>query len=200
MKHGPILGKFLSVMGSFGLLPLGHAFYSSSQLSYTADVYSDLLTSESTSALYLARANRNMQSIGALIAELAMVSNPDERATTLKNIDIAKKQFQKQIDKAISENPESNDLFQIKTSLLEIFNLTCAPAMVSPKAILTQDAMLVSQTLPLTACKLAFEALGSRFTTLIDKIVGATEQQSRCLGNRASKNREVMKLSDTSSE
>ena len=61
MKNLPIIVKFLSIMGIFGLFAVGVAFYSTSQMRMINDQYKNLMEGKDRSALYLARSGRSVR-------------------------------------------------------------------------------------------------------------------------------------------
>ena len=67
MRNIPIAGKFLTIMGVFGLFSLGTTMFAGRSMSDIDHRYTSLIENSDKGALYLARSNRAMQSARASV-------------------------------------------------------------------------------------------------------------------------------------
>jgi methyl-accepting chemotaxis protein len=181
VKHISIVGKFLVIMAGFGLFTLGIAVYSAQQISKIDDNYSNLLTGESSAALYLARSNRSMQAIRASIGDLMMSRTDERNAAAEKNILDARTSFTSFMDKVASSIPANTGVAQLRTEVLAVIDQTCGAAIAAGKKATSEQDIAASQTLFLTQCQPAFAAISAKFTTLTNEVVGLADKQSNDL-------------------
>ncbi|NTF34462.1 hypothetical protein [Rhizobium skierniewicense] len=120
MKHISIIGKFLIIMAAFGLFSLGMALYSGQQIKNIDASYSELLSSESSAALYMARSNRAMQAFRASVGDLLLSRSAEAKVATEKELQAAEASFIKSMDTAIAALPAKPELPLIKADVLRL--------------------------------------------------------------------------------
>ncbi len=178
MKHVPIVGKFLIIMITFGLMTLALSMYESRQLYTVDEAYSGLLDEESTAALYLARSNRSLQAVRASIAELMMADTQDLKARAEEGLKDAQTSFAKFMDQVIKAMNNRADLVQLKTDGLKIFTDTCGAALAAGRSATSPDGLQAAQKIYRDTCQPAFSAMSPRFTTVTTEMVEAAAKTS----------------------
>ncbi len=178
MKNVSIIGKFLIIMGCFGMFSLGAALYSARQISSVDDQYSELLTAESTAALYLARSNRSLQTARAAIGDLMMSRSEDLNGRAEAEIRESEAGFTKSMDVAISAIPTRSEFATFKTEGLRIIADTCGPAITAARSATTEQDIAASQQMFLNECQPAFADLIPRFRTLTDEMTQIAAKKS----------------------
>jgi methyl-accepting chemotaxis protein len=186
VKNVSIVGKFLIIMACFGLFSLGTAFYSGQQISSVDQQYSELLEGESTAALYLARANRSLQSARAAIGDLLMSRSAELKARAESEVDESRDNFVKSMDAAIAAMPQRTDLAQFKTDGLQVITGTCGPAIAAAKSASAEQDIATSQQMFLTQCQPAFVELIPRFRSVMDEMTDTVALHSDELSAKAS--------------
>jgi methyl-accepting chemotaxis protein len=178
VKHVSIIGKFLLIMASFGLFALGGALYSGRQISNVDERYSELLTAETTAALYLARANRNLQSARAAIGDKLISRSPEPNERAASELNEAEAGFVRAMDTAIAAVPGRADVSALKNDGLRIIKETCGPAVAAAGSASDEQGVASAQQMFLTQCQPAFADLIPRFRTVTDDMADSAAKQS----------------------
>nr|WP_274706894.1 methyl-accepting chemotaxis protein [Allorhizobium sonneratiae] len=174
----PILYKVMLVIGFFGLFTILVTGYASLQIKKTDTSYSALLDQESTAALYLARANRTMQSMRATIGDLMMSRTDQENNAILAELKKSKERFISYMDIAIKAMPEVKDIANLKVSVLKIVDDTCANSVDLGAKSSSEADIASSQLVFLKECKPAFATVAPEFTRVTDNAVNSANKQS----------------------
>ncbi len=182
MKHVPIVGKFLAIMATFGLLAVALAVYQTNQLHKIDESYQSLMDGHQTAALSLARANRSLQAFRASVGDLLMARTAENNASAAASIKDAEDSFKKFIDKAITLLPENGDIKQLKTDGLKIFNETCSATIAAGRAATSETDVASSHAIFLKECQPAFASLSPRFTA----VTTAVTEEANAMGDEQS--------------
>ncbi|MFN7010158.1 MAG: methyl-accepting chemotaxis protein [Allorhizobium sp.] len=186
MKHVSIIGKFLIIMACFGLFSLGMAFYSGQQISSVDQEYSELITSESTAALYLARSNRSLQAARAAIGDLLMSRSAELNARAEKEIKDAESNFAQFMDTVIAAVPQRSEVPKLKADGLQVISNTCNPAIAAARSATSDQDVATSQELFLSRCQPAFAEIAPRISAVTTEMVDMAAKQSAELSAQAS--------------
>lgn len=186
MKHVSIIGKFLIIMGCFGVFSLGTAFYSGWQISAVDKSYSGLLEKESVAALYLARSNRSLQAAHASIGDLLMSRSAELNEAAEKDIKAAEANFTVFMDKVAAAVPERSEIGQLKEEGLQLIRGTCGPAVTAARAAKSEQEVAASQQLFLSQCQPAFALLAPKISAITAVMVDASAKESEELSAQSS--------------
>ncbi len=100
MKNIPIIAKFLSVMGIFGVFAVAVAVYSTSQMRGIDNAYTALMAGNAAATIDIARANRNLESARSDIGDLMIANTPAENDAAKTAMATAEQTFSNYMDKA----------------------------------------------------------------------------------------------------
>jgi methyl-accepting chemotaxis protein len=188
LKNLPIIVKFLSIMGIFGLFAIGIAFYSTSQMRIINNNYNDLMAGKNRSALYLARSSRNLEAARDGVAELTIATTSDEKEAAKALVDTAKLNFLDAMNKAAGGLPEyAAQINALKGTGLDVLYSQCATAISLGMAASTQAANLAAQQEFANNC-------ASQFPTLTDGMVHETDS---IMAEAAQDNKTLTGITDT---
>ncbi|MDR7031201.1 methyl-accepting chemotaxis protein [Rhizobium rosettiformans] len=185
MKNISIIGKFLTLMASFGLFALGMAVYSGTQLSRVDNNYSELLSGESKAALHLARANRSLQSARAAVGDLTMSRSQELDARAEEEIKESIDSFTRSMDAVIAAAPARADLVKFKAEGLGLLSTTCGPSITAARTARTEQQVSTAQEMFLTECQPAFADLVPRFRVVMDELTETAAARSADLSAEA---------------
>ncbi|BCH54603.1 methyl-accepting chemotaxis protein [Agrobacterium vitis] len=183
MKNLSIIGKFLSIMALFGLFTVGIAAYSGAKLKSIDAAYSGLLEQESAASLYLARANRSMQSARASLADIMLSRSDALNQSAAKEFETARGSFVTFMDTAAKALPANADITALKADTLKILDQTCGNAMQAGKTATNDDDVVRSQSIFLRECQPEFAKIAPRFTEVVTNISKAADAESNDLSN-----------------
>jgi len=182
MKNLPIIAKFLSVMGVFGIFALGVAVYCTMQMRTIDNAYTALLAGRSTASLDIARASRDLQTARASIGDLMVANTTQENDAAKASLDTASQNFSSMMDQAIAAAPEhAADLQTAKANGLDVLNNQCAAAIAQGAAATTSSAIIASQQEYLNDCSPKFPPLTQQMTNINDTLTAETNTQDDAL-------------------
>ena len=153
MRHWPVVGKFLAIMGVFGIFSVGTTLYSANSMSFIDQSYSDLVDKSDKGALYLARSNRALQEVRAAIGDLLIANSEEGNARALKEIADNTVSFSTYMDTAIKALPDVAPLPDLKARGLQILREECGPAIAAGKAANEAVQNVAAQSIFLETCQ-----------------------------------------------
>ncbi|TPP12051.1 methyl-accepting chemotaxis protein [Rhizobium glycinendophyticum] len=178
MKHISITGKFLTIMAGFGLFSLGTAIYSGQTMSRIDASYSALLDGESTAALYMARANRSLQTMRASIGELMMAESMEDNQESQKAIDESEKNFSEFMDKVMTALPARRAALDALKSETLAALAGCSTSIEAARNSSTPQDNLASQELFLKNCQPALVAVSPKLVAVSSEIMESADKAS----------------------
>ncbi|PYE25778.1 methyl-accepting chemotaxis sensory transducer with TarH sensor [Rhizobium sp. PP-CC-3A-592] len=181
MKHIPIIGKFLSLMGVFALFSLGVAFYSGDRIMKTDDAYSALLTQQSKAATELALANQAFQAARAAAGTLMIVTTEAAKAAATAELQAAKTQFATEMDAALAATPENARIPELKTKGLSILNETCGNAFTRATSARGSQDRLSAQGAFLRECETQFAPMSQAMAEETNELLVIANTESDVL-------------------
>ncbi|MDH4440373.1 MAG: methyl-accepting chemotaxis protein, partial [Rhizobium sp.] len=182
MKHVSISGKFLTIMAGFGLFSLGTALYSGQTMSTIDANYSALISQESTGSLYMARANRSLQSVRASIGELIMAGSEEENRQAENTLKQSQADFVAFMDVVTTALPARRDAVDaLKTETLAALTTACGPGIEAARSSTTPAENLVAQTIFMKDCQPAISAVSPKLVDLSTEIMESTDKSSTAL-------------------
>jgi methyl-accepting chemotaxis protein len=107
MRHLPIILKFFTVLGLFGLCTVGAAFYATAQMRVIGARYSQLVEGEDAATLLVSRANRNLQAAANAVANLEISGTDDENTAAMKALNEAGAKFFSYMKQAAAAAPDA---------------------------------------------------------------------------------------------
>ena len=126
MNNVSILGKFLIIMGAFGLFAIATAVYSGSRM-WQIDVdYSALGSHETEAALNLARSNRYLLAVRAAVGDLVISSTDAGNQRAMAELTEARKAFEEFMDKSAKMSPaDATDINALKARGVSLIDQSC---------------------------------------------------------------------------
>ncbi|KQW31228.1 chemotaxis protein [Rhizobium sp. Root274] len=186
MKHISITGKFLTIMAGFGLFSLGTAIYSGQTMSKIDVSYSTLLEQESTAALYMARANRSLQTARASIGELMMAQSVEDNQEAEKAIKEAETNFASFMDTVTTALPARRSALEpLKAETLAAF-AACNASIEAARTSTTAQENLASQEIFLKGCQPAIVAVSPKLVAASSEIMDSADKVSDDLSGMVS--------------
>jgi methyl-accepting chemotaxis protein len=187
VKNIPIIAKFLSVMGIFGVFSLAVAVYCTMQMRTIDMQYTTLLDGRSAASLDIARASRDLQTARASIGELMISTTQAENDSASAAIDSATQAFGSYMDEAVSEVPEhAADVQTVKANALDALSRACATAIAQGKAATSPTQVISSQQEFLNNCAPKFPALTQALSDLNNTLTTETKTQGGALSQLTS--------------
>ncbi len=182
MKNIPIIAKFLSVMGIFGVFAVAVAVYSTSQMRGIDNAYTALMAGNAAATIDIARANRNLESARSDIGDLMIANTPAENDAAKTAMATAEQTFSNYMDKAAAAAPAfAADIGTLKSQGLDVVDNQCGGAIAAGlKATATAD-IISSQQMYLDDCSPKFLPLAAAMIAENDKISAVTSQQDDAL-------------------
>jgi methyl-accepting chemotaxis protein len=182
MKNIPIILKFLSVMGIFGVFAIAVAIYSTSQMRGIDNAYTALMDGNAAATLDIAQANRNLQSARGAIADILIANTPAEDDAAKTAMTTAEQTFSNDMDKAATAAPAfSSDISTLKAQGLDVIDNQCAAAIAAGVKATAAADIISSQQMYLNDCSPKFPPIATSMTAETDKISAATSQQDDAL-------------------
>jgi methyl-accepting chemotaxis protein len=105
VKNIPIIGKFLAVLGIFGLFVLATTIYATGQMQTIGSGYRQLLDGDAKAAMALARANRSLNATHAYIGDLLIVTSDADNQAVDASLDDSISKFSSFMDAAETLSP-----------------------------------------------------------------------------------------------
>jgi methyl-accepting chemotaxis protein len=105
MKNITIIGKFLIIMGVFGVFTLAVAAYVGSQMWKIDSSYSALGAGPTHAAFAMQRANRAFTLVRSAVADQMMASTEEENRAAVSGLEKARKTFTDELDAAAKDAP-----------------------------------------------------------------------------------------------
>jgi len=168
--------KFLGIMGVFGLFALGVAFYSTTQMRLINGSYTELMSGNARAAIYLSRANRNLQTARAGIGELEIANTVAENTAAKTDIDAGQQGFSDDMDKAMAALPAEADLIAgLKARGLAALTQACANAITMGMAATTSAQDIGAQQEYINNCQPAFPPVTAALRTVTDRLSAAAD-------------------------
>ncbi|SES21214.1 methyl-accepting chemotaxis sensory transducer with TarH sensor [Rhizobium sp. NFR03] len=181
MKHIPIIGKFLSLMGVFALFSLGVAFYSGDRIMKTNDAYTALLTEQSKAATELALANQAFQTARAAAGSMMLVPSQAAKASASAELEAAKTQFAAEMDAAHAAAPENARIYELKSRGLTILNEACGNAFTRGNAARSAPDRLSAQGAFLRECEMQFAPMSQAMAQETSELLAIANRESDVL-------------------
>jgi methyl-accepting chemotaxis protein len=145
MKNIPVLWKFLLIMTVFGAFATAVAGYSGHSMTRISTDYSSLQHNEIAASLFVAGANRSLQSVRGDIADLLVSTTDEGNQIAIGEIAASRSAFNSFLDQAAhAASSEAADLQALKARGLVVFDKVCAHAIALASAATAPDAVLAS--------------------------------------------------------
>jgi len=171
VKHVSIMVKFLGIMGIFGIFALGVAFYSTSQMRLINGSYTGLMNGSAHAAIYLSRANRNLQTAHAGVAYLEIANTAAENAAAKADIDSGEKGYVQFMDLAAAAAPqEATTLAALKAQGMAAITQACAKAISMGMAAVSPAEDIPAQQEYINNCQPPFLPITAALRTETDKL------------------------------
>jgi len=182
MKNLPIIIKFLTIMGLFGVFVLGVAFYATSQMRGIDNNYSALISGNAQAAVDLARASRGLVTVEAGYGELEIADTEAENATSKALSDFGMDVLTKSLDAAAADVPaHAAEIGQLKANALNLVNNICAKSIADGLAATTAAQASASGQEYLHDCAPQFPAITDSFKAEVDAINAETNKDDDAL-------------------
>jgi methyl-accepting chemotaxis protein len=181
VKHLPIIGKFLGLMGVFALFSFGAALYSGDRIMKTDAAYSDLLNQESRAATELALAKEAFQNARAAAGTLMIVGTEAANAAAEAELVAAKTKFAKEMDQAAIVAPGNVTIKDLKTRGLAILEETCGNAFQRAATARGSQDRLSSQGAFLRECEPQFPDMTKALAAETDALLAIAAAKSDAL-------------------
>ncbi len=166
-------------MAGFGLFSLGTAIYSGQTMSKIDDNYSALLSHESAGSLYMARANRSLQTVRASIGELIMAQSDEDNRRAEDTLEQSKADFVTFMDSVTAALPARRDaLVALKTETLAALTTVCGPGIDAARSSTTPEENLVAQNIFMKDCQPAIAAVSPKLVALTTEITESADKTS----------------------
>ncbi len=178
MRNIPIAGKFLAIMGVFGLFSVATTVFAGYSMSDIDARYTALVANSSTGALYLARSNRAMQSARASVGDILISKSEEGNAAAFAEFQSSREKFEKYIDTAIAALPSRPELADLKTRGIAVLETACGPSVEAGKAASDPVANQKAQDQFLKDCQPQFAALTADISNLTSAVVDETTAES----------------------
>ncbi|MBB4066025.1 methyl-accepting chemotaxis protein [Gellertiella hungarica] len=187
MRHVPITGKFLAIMGAFGILSIATTLYSGRSMLGIDRSYTALVTEADKGALYLARSNRWLQAGRAALGDLLIADSAERKAAAAKEYAQSRTTFSEYMDISIAALPEHRDLPGLKAKGLQVLETACAPAMEAARSATDGAANAAAQALFLKDCQPKFAEISPEITAATSAVVEAAAAEARVIGDETSR-------------
>ena len=127
MKHIPIIGKFLLVIGLFAAFVIGAALYATGKMRTIDDTYSSLSDHQGAANIALARASKAIWAVRGGIAEFLIASSAEDRKNAGAVVTTQRAQFVDSIKLAAGLLPDWADKFNaLEAKGLQAVDEACA--------------------------------------------------------------------------
>ncbi len=182
MRNLPIAGKFLAIMGAFGIFSIGVTIYSAKSMSYIDSSYSSLVAGSDRGAIYLARANRSIQAARAAMGDLLIAGTADGNSHALQELLNNRKSFSDFMEVAIKALPDNQQLSALKATGLKILTEDCRPTVEKgAKAEGGQDEE--ARALFISDCQPKLNAFTPQLVDLTNRVITEVAAQSDALSD-----------------
>ncbi len=165
MKNIPVIGKFMLVMGLFGVFAVGLAVFSASKMAAIETGYGGALTHESIGALSFARASSRLNGMRAAIGDLEIANTSETNDAYQAEFSRAHADFIKFMDFAAAADPASADAtVNLKQRVLDYVDAACNASIKAGANATNPAAVTAAQALYLKDCAPGFPALAAELT------------------------------------
>ncbi len=127
MKHVSIAGKFLVILGLFGLFVLATAIYSGLEMIRIEASYRGLIDGRITAASQLASANRMLQASRAAIGEAMLARSSSDKQAAADEIAFARKRLEVTFGDSVKALPDDPALTALRVRALSLLDQSCLP-------------------------------------------------------------------------
>ncbi|THF52314.1 methyl-accepting chemotaxis protein [Allorhizobium terrae] len=186
MKNVPIIGKFFTIMGLFGLFAVMVAVYSNLQIQAVNSGYKGLLSEESSAAINLSRANRALQGARAAIGDILMSRTEALNVSAAKDLEKRRGDFIRYMDAASKAMPEEKRIDGLKSDGLSLVDQACKSAVEAAAKTIEVAAIMIAQQEFLTACQPGFGPMTDRFSALVQDVTKTLADETVRLSDDAS--------------
>ncbi|MDE8349726.1 MAG: methyl-accepting chemotaxis protein [Acidocella sp.] len=160
MQDIPIIGKFFTIMVSFGLFVIVSIYYSSAQMSAIQTGYINVAQGTSSAATLLASANRAFVAGREDVAQLLIETTAKNKQTTLASLATDSAMFNENMSHAALLDPRHQvDIIALKRQADSIFGQDCQPTITMGKNAASADANLAAQSEFLQHCAPSFPVI-----------------------------------------
>jgi len=178
----PIIAKFLSVMGIFGLFAIAVAVFSASQMRDINNSYTMLVEGNAAATVDIARANREVQATRGDISDLMIADTQADNVAAKAEITAAEQAYTDDLAKAAAAAPAfAADIDALSTQGLSVVDDQCAASIAAGLKATAPADVLASQQMYLTDCSSKFPPLVAAVAAENDRIAAATTQQAAAL-------------------
>jgi methyl-accepting chemotaxis protein len=182
MNNMPIIGKFLFIMGVFGVFVLGVAFYVTGQMRSIDSSYSNLMATNDAAALSLARASRAFQTARDGVAEITISNTDAQNASSLKIFQSGEADFKSYIEKAASLSPDhGTEIAALEQRGLNVLDNACSNAVKMGSAATSATQVTQSQQEFINNCSPQFPAVTDAIKQEVDTITADTNNADNAL-------------------
>jgi methyl-accepting chemotaxis protein len=159
MKNLPILVKIFAVFGLFGVFALGAAVYASWEMRMIGAHYSRLIGGDDAAALWVARANRNLQGMESAIANLEISGTDSENSAAMASLNAAQAKFFLYMKTAAAAAPDfSAQIGALEARAHGVIDHDCSTAIALGSAAEDPPESAAAQQDYITNCLPAFTA------------------------------------------
>jgi methyl-accepting chemotaxis protein len=182
MKNIPIIGKFLSILAIFGLFVVAVTFYATDGMRTIERNYSQLIENQTQAALHISKANRDLTSIRAKMAELMIVTSMASKQKEKADVSNREASFKSDMDEAaILDSADAADVQALKSRALQAIDTDCANSIKLSLAASTPADLLSSQAVFFTDCAPNFSSLATDVETEVDHLTAAVNKDNASL-------------------
>jgi methyl-accepting chemotaxis protein len=172
VKNLPIVGKFLTVLGVFGVFVIAVAFYATSQLTFINSSYLHLRSGPTTAERNLIGANADIFAMGEDTALLTIDNKATANQADFSQLEHYKTRFTRFMDQASASAPhEGADIENLKSRTLEVLDGVCGNSIQLSTSATTPAQVAASQAAFLSQCWPQFAPLTLDMRQLIDRVV-----------------------------
>jgi methyl-accepting chemotaxis protein len=190
MKNLPIILKFFAIMALFGVFALAAAVYSTSQMHAISARYTQLITGDEAAAIWISRANRNVQAAQTAISDLEISGTDTQNTAAMNALNLAETKFSKYMKIAAAAAPEfAPEMKTLDASAHDVIDNQCSAAVSLGSAAEDQPESVAAQQEYITNCEPKFATLVPAFTAETQKI--ATQAGQRAASLQAAVNRSI---------
>jgi methyl-accepting chemotaxis protein len=172
IKNVPIIGKFLIVLGLFGLMTLASAFFSTAEMRTIASGYRASIEHQGEAAINMSRANRSIVDVRRTIADLMISTDDAGNRLAMDDLKSARTKFANYMAQAKAADPsQANSIDALVARGASLIDKTCAKAIALGQVSTDASAVLAAQAEYVSACAPSFAPLVKDVKAQVDSFV-----------------------------
>jgi methyl-accepting chemotaxis protein len=182
MKNLPILVKIFAMFALFGGAALAAAAYATFQMQMISTQYSQLVDGDDSAALWVARANRNLQGVESAISNLEISGTDDENTAAMTAYNKADAKFFAYMKKAAAAAPDfAPDITALSARARDVIGNTCGTALALGSAAEDAPESAAAQQEYIRNCLPAFTDTIAQVTTQTQTMADRSAQAAAAL-------------------